>query len=127
MRFDACGFFFETKWFKKESNFQDDSFSSEDGYRGVSASFLGSDCSEFQLLAFLKSVIHTYLYNKIGTISEPLLMRPFSFAKKQRNGEVFLFFENTDTGEDVFLNYQEATMLGIAVDRALNLLNYRQN
>lgn len=93
-------------------------------YNIIKASFLGVDCSSLTMLSYIKSWLKAYLYNKIGSLkSETTAYSNLHFAKKTKNGEHFLHaYVKGKDGKEIYLDYQEVTMLEIAVSKALGLL-----
>jgi hypothetical protein len=79
-------------------------------------------------LAFIKSVLQSFLYNRMGNIvGKDFVMDCLHFQKTQQHGKQYLKFElyGTDGSidEEEYFDYREVVMLDIALGKALNFLS----
>lgn len=95
-------------------------------------SFLGVDVSSLLMLAYVKSWVQAYLYNKIGSMKSSVdcygddRQGYLSFDKSQKGGEVFLYAVAHLNGQvlnEVTLNYQQVVMLDVALNKAISFLD----
>jgi len=79
-------------------------------------------------LAFIKSVLQAFLYNRMGDIpAEDFVIEFLRLKRTQKDGKQFVKFElceiDGSVDKEEYFNYQEVVMLDIALGKALNFLS----
>ena len=79
-------------------------------------------------LALIKSVLQSFMYNRMGDISaKDFVIDSLQLQKTQKDGKQYLKFElhgiDGSIDKEEYFNYQEVAMLDIALGKALNFLS----
>lgn len=79
-------------------------------------------------LALIKSVLQSFMYNRMGDILvKDFVIDSLRLQKTQKDGKQYLKFElceiDGSVDKEEYFNYQEVVMLDIALGKALNFLS----